>query len=225
MSVTRTLVQTAARFIPDPSPDALIDSHAFVGQPLNRVDGRMKVTGGARFTAEHALEDLAYAAPVFSTIAKGKVTHLDTAAAKRSPGVISVITPKNMPRIKAPTLMDLSKPDKFAASNLPVLQDYSVHWNGQIVAVVVAETHEQAQEAAALVAVEYDQEDATLSFDAHKLAAQQPKDIMGEPAEIKIGDAQKNLAAAPVKVDPDLSFALLQPLRHRAARHHRLLGR
>jgi xanthine dehydrogenase YagR molybdenum-binding subunit len=121
---------------------------------VDRVDGRLKVTGGARFTAEYSLDGLAYAAPVFSTIAKGRVRRLDTGDAERSPGVIAVVTPQNMPRLKPPTLLNLEQPDKFAASDLPILQDDRVHWNGQVIAVVVAETHEQAQEAASWVQVD-----------------------------------------------------------------------
>ena len=201
MSILQTLVQTAARYMPDHKPDPLIKSHGYVGKPIDRVDGRMKVTGGARFTAEYVFENMAYAEPVFSTIAKGTVKRLDTSAAERSPGVIAVIRPQDMPRLKAPTLLNLLKLDKMAASNLPIFQDERVYWNGQVIALVVAETHEQAQEAASRVSVEYDVDEPVLSFDANKTRASMPKDVMGEPAEIKIGDAEKELAAAPVRID------------------------
>ncbi|MCU1336716.1 MAG: dehydrogenase [Bryobacterales bacterium] len=216
MSILMTLVQTAARFMPDAKRDPLIDSHGYVGKPLDRVDGHLKVTGGARFAAEYALDDMVYAEPVFSTISKGKVRRLDTSVAKRCPGVIAVLTPHDMPRLKAPTLVDFSKLDKIAASNLPVFQDDRVYWNGQAVALVVAETHEQAQEAATKVHVEYDIEDSNVSFDANKARATMPKDVLGEPPEIKIGDAEKNLAAAPVRVDavyrsPYYSHSAIEP--------------
>ncbi len=201
MSILHTLVETAAKYMPAVKRDPLVDSQGCVGKPLDRVDGRLKVTGGARFAAEHVLENMAYAAPVFSTIAKGTVKSIDTSVAKSSEGVIAVITPQDMPRLKAPTLLNLMKPDKFAASNLPVFQDQRVHWNGQVVALVVAETHEQAQAAASLIHVEYAAEDPTLSFDGNKTKAVMPKEVMGEPAEIKIGDAEKELAAAAVRID------------------------
>ena len=72
MSILQTVMQTAARYLPDRKRDPLIDAHGYVGQGVDRVDGRLKVTGGARFTAEYSLDRLAYAAPVFSTIAKGR---------------------------------------------------------------------------------------------------------------------------------------------------------
>ncbi|HEY1496502.1 MAG TPA: xanthine dehydrogenase family protein molybdopterin-binding subunit [Candidatus Solibacter sp.] len=179
----------------------MLQSHTYIGQPVDRVDGRVKVTGRARFSAEHVLENLAYAVPVFSTIAKGRVRHMDISAAECTRGVIAVIRPHDMPRLKAPTLLNLAKPDKMAASNLPILQDDRVYWNGQVIAIVVAETLEQAQDAAAQVRVEYDLHDPVVSFDANKGKATVPEEILGEPPEVKIGDAEKNLAAAPVRID------------------------
>lgn len=201
MSMLQPLMEFTAKYLPDADPDPLIGSGNYVGMPMYRVDGRMKVTGEAKFTAEFDVADLAYAEPVFSAITKGRVARLDVSQAEHAQGVVAVITPNNMPRIKAPTLMDIEKPDKLAASNLPVFQDDSVMWNGQVIALVVAGTHEQAQEAAALIRAEYAPADAANSFDVLKPAAKPPKDIMGEPAEVKIGDAEANFANAPVKVD------------------------
>ncbi len=70
-----------------------------VGTPLNRVDGRLKVTGGAKYAAEFAVPDVAHAVIVTSTIAKGRVQRMDTAAAERAPGVLAVLTPQNAPRL------------------------------------------------------------------------------------------------------------------------------
>ena len=201
MSLLQKLMQRFVRFMPDADPDPLIEHRGYVGREVRRVDGRDKVTGEARFAAEFPLDDMAYAAPVYSTIAKGEVTRLDTAEAERLPGVIAVITSENMPRFRHPPLADGTNPKKMAASDLPVLQDREVHWNGQPVAVVVAETHEQAEEAAARVRVEYAEAPAVLSFLGNRDAAVTPKSIMGEPPELKIGDADANLAAAPVRVD------------------------
>src|SRR2546430_16428997 len=74
-------VAAGARFIPDKAPDPLRDAHTYLGKPLNRVDGRPKVTGQARLSAEFRPRTLAYAAVVTSTIAKGRIRHIDTAAA------------------------------------------------------------------------------------------------------------------------------------------------
>ena len=201
MSLMQKIMQRIVRFMPDAEPDRLIDERAHVGRPISRVDGRFKVTGEARFAAEFHPDGMAYAVPVYSTIARGEVTRLDTEQAERAPGVIAVITPENMPRFRHPPLADGTNPRKMAASDLPVLQDSKVHWNGQPVAVVVAQSLEQAEDAAARVRVEYAVQEATLSFQGHKAEAVTPKSIMGEPPELEIGDAEANLAAAPVRVD------------------------
>lgn len=201
MSLLQKLMQRIVRSTPDAGPDPLIDEREYVGQPIRRVDAHVKVTGGARFAAEFHLDDMAYAVPVYSTIARGEVTRLDAAEAASMPGVVVVITPENMPRFRHPPLADGTNPRKMAASDLPVLQDSEVHWNGQPVAVVVAETLEQAEDAAARVRVEYAVQEATLGFHAHRDEAVTPKSIMGEPPEVEIGDAEANLAAAQARVD------------------------
>jgi xanthine dehydrogenase YagR molybdenum-binding subunit len=217
MSIMQTLIQTAAQYLPDKQPDPLIDARTYVGRPLDRVDGRLKVTGSARFAAEHVARNIAHAEPVFSTITKGRITSLNSAELEKMPGVIAVITPQNMPRLKAPELLNLSKPTKFAASNLPILQDDRVYWNGQVVAVIVAESHEQAQEAARLARVEYEiDRDPAMSFESSRGTATMPSDVMGEPPEIKIGEAEKALEEAPVRVDsiyrtPYYNHAAIEP--------------
>jgi xanthine dehydrogenase YagR molybdenum-binding subunit len=201
MSVIAKVIETVARYVPDKAPDSLPDAHGYVGQPVNRVDGALKVTGAARFTAEFVLERTAYAALVCSTIARGRVTNIDVAAAKAAAGVLEVMTHQNAPRMKAPSLLNIAAPKAFAASDLPIFQDDRVHWNGQPVAVVVAETLEQAQYAASLVRVDYDVETARVSFDDLKPEATKAGDIMGEPPELAIGDADQALAKADVAVD------------------------
>ena len=70
-----------------------------VGQPISRVDGRLKVTGGARYTADIPFGDIAHAAIAYSTIANGRTVSIDTAAAEKAPGVLAVFTHHNMPRM------------------------------------------------------------------------------------------------------------------------------
>ena len=168
-----------------------------VGQPLPRVDGPLKVTGKARFAAEVPFPDLTYAALCFSTIARGRVTSIETADAKAAPGVLLVMTHENAPRLAAPPLF----PQGAAASNLPVMQDASVHWNGQPVALVVAETQQQADYAASLIRVTYRPEKADISFEENRSKAKPPKNVLGEPAKIEVGDAEAALAKAPLRVD------------------------
>lgn len=201
MSVILTVMETVARFLPDAAPDPLRDAHGYIGQPFDRVDGPLKVTGAARFTADFTLEHLTFGALVCSTIAKGRAIRIDAAAAKAVPGVLEVITHENAPRMKPPSLVGITTTRAFAASNLLIFQDDRVHWNGQPVAVVVAETLEQAEYAASLVRVDYDVETARVSFDEFKAEATQPADIMGEPPEVAIGDVVKALAEADIAVD------------------------
>ncbi|MFE3451970.1 xanthine dehydrogenase family protein molybdopterin-binding subunit [Nonomuraea sp. NPDC059194] len=189
----------------------------YVGQPLDRVDGPAKVKGEARFAAEYDLDNLAHARLVCSTIAKGRITAIDVSEAENAPGVIAVITYENNPRLERPPLLDLQHIEGgLAGSDLPVMQDPDVHWNGEPVAVVVAETLEQAEHASWLVRVHYDVEPPTVSFDAVKADAFVPPDVLGEPSEITVGDAAKALSEAAFKVDnvygtPPHSQGALEP--------------
>ena len=104
--------------------------------------------------------------------------------------------------MKAPPIADFENLGKgVALSDLPIMQDASVHWDGEPVAVVVAETLEQAEYAASLVRVEYETESPKVSFDGLKQAAVVPPNVMGEPSEITIGDVRKNLEEAHARVD------------------------
>jgi len=201
MKIVQTVMETVARFAPDREADPLLHAGSYIGQRISRVDGNLKVSGGARFSAEFDLERLAHAAIVCSTIAKGKVASIDVSGALAAPGVSAVMTHLNAPRMKAPSLVDEGSPKSFAASNLPIMQDDRISWNGQPVAVVAAATLEQAEHAASLVRVLYEQDTAQVSFDELKAEAIPPSDIMGEPAELSIGDADTALANADVVVD------------------------
>jgi xanthine dehydrogenase YagR molybdenum-binding subunit len=198
-------VSTGARFLPDKAPDPLRHAHKHLGKPLDRVDGRAKVTGQARFSAEFRPKDLAHAAVVTSTIARGSIRRIETAAAQRAAGVLTVITHENAPKMKPPpTAPPFSSGEQLkgtATSDLPVLGDATIHWNGQSVAIVVAETLEQAEYAASLVHVEYDVQPARLSFDALKSTASVPYDVLGDPSHVEIGHAESALAQAAVVVD------------------------
>ena len=147
MSTLEQAIQTAASLMPDRPADPLTGADRVLGRPISRVDGPLKVTGGARFAAEVPFEDVAYAALVYSTIARGRISSIDTAAAEAAPGVLLVMTHRNAPRMKAPPQMMID-PSGATMSNLPIMQDEMIHWNGEPVAVVVAETQEQADHAA-----------------------------------------------------------------------------
>lgn len=202
MDIMKSLVETFAGFVPDQKHDPLLDRDGYLGKPLNRADGLIKVRGEAKFTADYEIPEVVYAVLVHSTIAKGRVFRIETERAKRAPGVVEIFTYLNMPRLTAPPLVDIQNLKKgMAASNLPILQDAWVHWDGQPVAVVVAETLEQAEHGASLVHVEYERDALAVSFKRLKPDAVEPADVMGEPGVIGIGDAAKALQEAEFSVD------------------------
>ena len=111
-----------------------------VGQPISRADGRLKVTGGARYTADIPVTGAAHAAIVHSTIANGRSVSIDTGAAEEAPGVLAVFTHRNMPRMN-PTPRPWSHLHPHGQGYLP-LQDDKIHYAGQPVALVVAATRD-----------------------------------------------------------------------------------
>ena len=103
-----------------------------VGQPLPRLDGRLKVTGGAQYTADLPLAGSLHGAIVHSVIANGRTISIDTADARRAPGVVAVFTYRNMPRMN-PMPKPWSHLHPFGQGYLP-LQDDQIHYAGQPVA-------------------------------------------------------------------------------------------
>ncbi len=199
--VMKTAIELApSSWLPGGSPDPLRNKHGLIGAPIPRIDGRLKVAGKARFAAEVPMEGLLYAALVYSSIARGKITSIDTTAAEASPGVALVMTHRNAPRMKPPALFGTA-PNAAGPTDLPIMQDAKIHWNGQPVALVLAETQEQADEAALLITVQYEAEHAITAFSEAKMKAHPPASILGEPPSMEIGDAEAALAAADVKVD------------------------
>jgi xanthine dehydrogenase YagR molybdenum-binding subunit len=200
MSIVEKAIQVAMKLTPDRAPDPMIGKPGAVGAPLSRVDGPLKVMGKARFAAEVSLADIAYASLVYSTIARGRIAEIDIDAAKATSGVIHVMTHKNAPRLPAPPLM-MVDPKGAAGSDLPVMQDDTIHWNGEPVALVLAETQEQADHAASLIQVAYQSEDADLVFEDLKRKARSPGKVVGESPTVEIGDAEKALREAEFSVD------------------------
>jgi xanthine dehydrogenase YagR molybdenum-binding subunit len=188
-------------WMPGSDPDPLMHSHGkLIGAPVSRVDGAIKVRGEAPFAAEFALEGMVYAALVCSTIAKGRIATLDTDAAEAADGVVLVMSHRNAPAMQpAPPFMSASK--AAGSDNAPVMQDDRIHWNGQPIAVILAATQDQADHAAALVAVTYAEEAGTTSLAAAKAQGTKPGTFLGEPLLLAIGDAERALADAPHKVD------------------------
>src|SRR5215471_8788629 len=104
------------------------------GEAVDRIDGRAKVTGSARYTAEFEIARLAYGVIVQSAIARGRVTMLDTAAALKAPGVIDVMSVRNAPKLPEGGRAGIAPP---AGRALSLLQDRAVRYNGEPIAVVI----------------------------------------------------------------------------------------
>ena len=170
-----------------------------VGAPLNRVDGRLKVTGGARYAAEFAVPNVAHAVIVTSTIAKGRVRRMDTAAAERSPGVLAVLTPQNAPRLP----QQQAAPGAGPAMRVPTLmQDDAVHYNGQPIGLVIADTFEHATAAANLVKAEYAEERPELDVNtAPHAPSETTRPVGNNRRHSQRGDTAKGLAEAEVKIE------------------------
>ena len=180
-----------------------IDQLKVIGRPTDRVDGPMKVSGSAPYAYEqhHAAPNAAYGYVVGSAIAKGKIGSVDLAEARRAPGVITIITAENAGK--------LGKGNFNTATLLggPDIQHYH-----QAIALVVAETFEQARSAAQLVRVKYVQEKGAYDLAKEKKSAAVPK---GEK-DSKVGDFAAAFTAAPVKLDvnfttPDQTHAMMEP--------------
>ncbi|GGL63049.1 xanthine dehydrogenase [Streptomyces fumigatiscleroticus] len=162
-----------------------------LGAPAERREGREKVTGTARYAAEYDRPGRTHAWPVPATVARGRVTGVDTAAALAQPGVLAVLTHENAPR--------LAEPDD---ATLAVLQDAKVPHRGWFVALVVAETPEAARAGATAVRVSYDVEphDSVLRRDhPASYAAEQANG--GHPGSTEHGDPDTAFASAEVRVD------------------------
>jgi xanthine dehydrogenase YagR molybdenum-binding subunit len=163
-----------------------------VGPAQNRVDGRQKITGAARYAADWRPDGLVYAYQVLSTIANGRVVSLDTDAAERAPGVLAVLTHRNAPRVDA-------KPAKEMDRELLVLQDDAVRYDRQPIALVVADTFARAKDAASMIGVRYETSPPRTRLSQAVLYV--PDKIMGKPSETVRGDAAAALQASPVRID------------------------
>ena len=202
----QTVMKTAIEHAPDAwmpggKPDPMIArKHGLIGASISRIDGPLKVQGKARFAAEFAMDGMAYAALAFSTVAKGRIATLDTRAAEAAPGVVLVMTHRNAPKMKAPPLFGTGA-KAAGGSDLPIMQDDRIHWNGEAIALVLAETQEQADHAKSLIHATYDVEPATTSVAAAKAAGTETGLFHGEPQHVKVGDAEAALASSPHRVD------------------------
>jgi xanthine dehydrogenase YagR molybdenum-binding subunit len=122
-----------------------------IGQPIDRVEGPLKVTGAAKYAAEFPEQNLVHGVFVTSTIAKGRITNIDDSDAIAASGVLAVLTHKNMPRLGS-----------GRRGRSPAMHDDQIHFAGQYVALVVAQTLEQATHASTLLKIDYESQPATV---------------------------------------------------------------
>jgi xanthine dehydrogenase YagR molybdenum-binding subunit len=169
------------------------------GKPMDRVDGRQKVTGKAQYSAEYPQKDLAYAVLIDSKIARGAIESIDTSAAEKAPGVLAVLTHLNAPKLKA---MPAFTAGGGAAENRTPLSDRNIYHAGQYIGVVVADTFERATYASELVRVDYAQQPPLSEFERLRNQAVLPKDKVGQkPADTLRGNFEQGFAQSQVRVE------------------------
>jgi xanthine dehydrogenase YagR molybdenum-binding subunit len=186
-------------------PNAL-DVEGVVGKPIDRVDGRLKVTGGARYAFEMQQENVLYGFVVEASIGKGTIRSIDTRAAEKAPGVALVLTHRNAPAQGTGNHREAR----------PVLTGPQVTGYGQPVALVVAETFEQARAAAYLVEVKYNRASGKFVLGANLKEARVPTPNDAPAADSAVGDFAGAFAGAPVQIDvtyttPLQSHAMMEP--------------
>ncbi|MEH2068962.1 MAG: xanthine dehydrogenase family protein molybdopterin-binding subunit [Nostoc sp.] len=173
-----------------------------IGQAIDRVDGRLKVTGGAHYCAEIPISNLVHAALVESAIAKGRIVEIDTKLAAAAPGVLAILTHHNTPHIApSPVTLGFDGENGSAGEQHLPLQDNQIHYSGQHISIVIAETFEQATYAATLVQVRYEVEAPIATMQAGMEYAFPPDNVWGKPPETQQGNVAKGLADAAIKID------------------------
>ena len=184
-----------------------IDQLRVIGRPTDRIDGPLKTTGTAPYAYEHhdVAPNAAYGYVVGSAIAKGRITSIDQRAAKDAPGVLGIVTAENA-----------GKMEKGAFNNAPLLGGPEIQHYHQAIAVVVAETFEQARAAAELIRVDYAKGQGSFDLAAAKDSARLAKAGQWGPSATAVGNFDEAFAQAPVKLDetyttPDESHAMMEP--------------
>jgi xanthine dehydrogenase YagR molybdenum-binding subunit len=185
-------------------------SASVIGRPLDRIDGRAKVTGAARYAAEIPVPRLCHAVIVGATTGRGRLRIIDTVAAERADGVLAVFTHRNLPKVAAiPPLLPSLFGQAAPGQTFFPMQDETIHYFGQPVAVVVADTFERAQYAATLVDTAYDAEPPVVTLGDGENLAYEPEKIFAGfiPGRSARGDVAGGLAAAAGRVDATFRFA------------------
>jgi xanthine dehydrogenase YagR molybdenum-binding subunit len=182
----------------------------YIGKEMSRVDGVAKVTGQAKYTAEFQVPNLAYGFIALGTIAKGRIQSIDTREAEAAPGVVRVFTHRNASKLGPKTSTEESPPrgnQEEEDKSFRALQSDRIFFNGQPIALVVAETYEQARYAARLVKASYTAEKHETDTEAVRGSAQVPS--QAPPAKPR-GNPEEALRNAPVKIEAEYRI----PIEH-----------
>ena len=166
-----------------------------IGAPISRLDGPQKVMGTATYAFEYQFEDVVYAFPVRSTIAKGRVVSIDATHARAVPGFLGLITHENAPKIAPVGLLGPN-------NDLAVLQSDRVAYRGQFIAVVVAETLENARLAAELLDIQYEAWPLDVELRADRADLVKPQGLgNGMATDTEHGDVEAALSSSPIQLD------------------------
>lgn len=163
-----------------------------LGKPINRVDGRLKVTGAAKYAAEFSPPGVCHAFAIKSRISNGKITSIDATAAEAAPGVRAVLTYLNAPKLKEPKPAPATG-GGLRNENRNPLSDDIVSYGGQYVALVVADTLERARHAASLIRIGYEEKAPVLTVKQAGPIGKKPKVNNGDPVQLEKGDVEKAL--------------------------------
>ena len=174
-------------------------SHDGIGADVPRIDGRLKVTGGARFASDQPVDGVVYAFLAVSPHARGHIQRIDARAARTVPGVLGILTHENVGKRIKPGKKNTDF--GYMGSSIAPLLSSEIHFAGQIIAVTFAETFEAAREAALKLEVKYQLQPATATFDSPGAKLTNTKLPAFKPTSYKVGDAEEAYARAAVKLE------------------------
>ncbi len=168
-----------------------------IGSPVSRKDGTLKITGQARYAADHPIKNVTHAVALMSTIARGRISSIDSAAAEKAPGFLAIIHHGNAPKLYRSTndFMSATKPGEVRV----VFEDDRVYYAGQYVAVVVAETLQQAQFAASLVKIKYEALPPVVEIENATSTLYDPAEFFGDKLTYNRGDPESAFQSSAVK--------------------------
>src|SRR5437762_1453550 len=176
-----------------------MDQTTKIGTAAPRIDGRLKVTGEARYASDVPLANPVYAFLATSAIARGRIADIDENDSRTVPGVLEILTHRNIGNVVKPTKL-FSDGGYLGSTIMPLASDRIWH-GGQLVAVVLAETFEAAREAAHRLEVTYAAEEPSAGFDSAGATTVAAKDVSSNYEDPEVGDAEAAFAGAPVTID------------------------